>query len=187
VHLWNGSGRAQPKSCWRRLFTIGKLSKQADIQELRKMTTQISPMLAVRDGRAAIAFYQQVSGATLLWEVPHRLSGRAWHRSDAGRAAQVKEIRRRVACHNAMHRDTVMSRLHVFGITLVNSPTIGPKTVRNERHLDSRDPYISSALVSQSAPVRQAPSTRQRLTSTASIVIAQRKPYSPTLRLGLSR
>jgi hypothetical protein len=49
---------------------------------------------------------------------------------------------------------------------------------------DSRDPYIFSALVSQSAPVRQAPSTRQGLTSTASIVIAQRKPYSPTLRPG---
>ena len=33
------------------------------------MTTQISPMLAVSDGKAAIAFYQQAFGATLLWEL----------------------------------------------------------------------------------------------------------------------
>jgi len=39
------------------------------------MTTQISPMLAVRDGRAAIAFYQQAFGATLLWELEGAVAG----------------------------------------------------------------------------------------------------------------
>ena len=33
------------------------------------MTTQISPMLAVSDGNAAIAFYQAAFGATLLWHL----------------------------------------------------------------------------------------------------------------------
>jgi PhnB protein len=31
--------------------------------------TQISPMLAVRDGRAAIEFYQAAFGATVLWRL----------------------------------------------------------------------------------------------------------------------
>jgi uncharacterized glyoxalase superfamily protein PhnB len=48
---------------------------RTDIQELSKMTTQISPMLAVRDGRAAIAFYQQAFGATLLWELEGAVAG----------------------------------------------------------------------------------------------------------------
>jgi PhnB protein len=48
---------------------------QTDIQELSKMKTQISPMLAVRDGRAAIAFYQQAFGATLLWELEGAVAG----------------------------------------------------------------------------------------------------------------
>jgi PhnB protein len=39
------------------------------------MTTRISPMLAVRDGRAAIAFYQQAFGATLLWELEGAVAG----------------------------------------------------------------------------------------------------------------
>ena len=39
------------------------------------MTTQISPMLAVRDGRAAIAFYQLAFGATLLWELEGAVAG----------------------------------------------------------------------------------------------------------------
>lgn len=39
------------------------------------MTTQISPMLAVSDGRAAIAFYQQAFGATLLWELEGAVAG----------------------------------------------------------------------------------------------------------------
>jgi PhnB protein len=39
------------------------------------MKTQISPMLAVRDGRAAIAFYQQAFGATLLWELEGAVAG----------------------------------------------------------------------------------------------------------------
>jgi PhnB protein len=39
------------------------------------MTTQISPMLAVGDGRAAIAFYQQAFGATLLWELEGAVAG----------------------------------------------------------------------------------------------------------------
>ena len=39
------------------------------------MTTQISPMLAVRDARAAIAFYQQAFGATLLWELEGAIAG----------------------------------------------------------------------------------------------------------------
>jgi uncharacterized glyoxalase superfamily protein PhnB len=33
------------------------------------MKTQISPMLAVSDGHAAIAFYQAAFGATLLWHL----------------------------------------------------------------------------------------------------------------------
>jgi PhnB protein len=33
------------------------------------MKTQVSPMLAVRDGNAAIAFYQAAFGATLLWHL----------------------------------------------------------------------------------------------------------------------
>jgi len=33
------------------------------------MTTQISPMLAVCDGNAAIAFYKAAFGATLLWHL----------------------------------------------------------------------------------------------------------------------
>jgi PhnB protein len=33
------------------------------------MATQISPMLAVSDGNAAIAFYQAAFGATLLWHL----------------------------------------------------------------------------------------------------------------------
>ena len=33
------------------------------------MSTQISPMLAVTDGNAAIAFYQAAFGATLLWHL----------------------------------------------------------------------------------------------------------------------
>ena len=39
------------------------------------MTTQISPMLAVRNGRAAIAFYQRAFGATLLWELEGAVAG----------------------------------------------------------------------------------------------------------------
>ena len=39
------------------------------------MTTQISPMLAVSDGRAAIAFYQQAFGATLVWELEGAIAG----------------------------------------------------------------------------------------------------------------
>jgi PhnB protein len=48
---------------------------RTDIRELSKMTTQISPMLAVRDGRTAIAFYQQAFGATLLWELEGAVAG----------------------------------------------------------------------------------------------------------------
>ena len=33
------------------------------------MTTQISPMLAVSDGNAAIAFYEAAFGATVLWRL----------------------------------------------------------------------------------------------------------------------
>jgi uncharacterized glyoxalase superfamily protein PhnB len=33
------------------------------------MTTQISPMLAVGDGNAAIAFYQAAFGATVMWSL----------------------------------------------------------------------------------------------------------------------
>jgi uncharacterized glyoxalase superfamily protein PhnB len=33
------------------------------------MTTQISPMLAVGDGNAAIAFYEAAFGATVLWRL----------------------------------------------------------------------------------------------------------------------
>lgn len=33
------------------------------------MKTQISPMLAVSDGKAAIAFYQAAFGAELLWQI----------------------------------------------------------------------------------------------------------------------
>lgn len=33
------------------------------------MTTRISPMLAVSDGNAAIAFYQKAFGAELLWHL----------------------------------------------------------------------------------------------------------------------
>jgi uncharacterized glyoxalase superfamily protein PhnB len=52
-----------------------RYASQTNTQELRKMTTQISPMLAVRDGRTAIAFYQQAFGATLLWELEGAVAG----------------------------------------------------------------------------------------------------------------
>jgi PhnB protein len=39
------------------------------------MKTQISPMLAVSDGSAAIAFYQAAFGATLLWHLDHAVAG----------------------------------------------------------------------------------------------------------------
>ncbi len=35
------------------------------------MVTQISPMLAVSDGNAAIEFYKAAFGATLLWHLEH--------------------------------------------------------------------------------------------------------------------
>jgi uncharacterized glyoxalase superfamily protein PhnB len=54
---------------------MARYVSQTNIQELSKMTTQISPMLAVRDGRAAIAFYQQAFGATLLWELEGAVAG----------------------------------------------------------------------------------------------------------------
>jgi PhnB protein len=41
------------------------------------MTTQISPMLAVSDGAAAMAFYQRAFGATLLWELQGAVAGLA--------------------------------------------------------------------------------------------------------------
>jgi PhnB protein len=39
------------------------------------MKTQISPMLAVSDGNAAIAFYQAAFGATLLWHLDGAVAG----------------------------------------------------------------------------------------------------------------
>ena len=41
------------------------------------MPTQISPMLAVHDTKAAVAFYQSAFGATLLWSVDenHAVTG----------------------------------------------------------------------------------------------------------------
>lgn len=41
------------------------------------MTTQISPMLAVTNGDAAIAFYAAAFGATVLWHLPdgHAVAG----------------------------------------------------------------------------------------------------------------
>jgi PhnB protein len=41
------------------------------------MRTQISPMLAVSDPRAAIAFYQAAFGATLLWSLDGAVAGLA--------------------------------------------------------------------------------------------------------------
>jgi PhnB protein len=38
------------------------------------MKTQISPMLAVSDGKAAIAFYTAAFGATLLWHLDHAVA-----------------------------------------------------------------------------------------------------------------
>jgi PhnB protein len=39
------------------------------------MKTQIAPMLAVSDGKAAIAFYEAAFGATLLWHLDHSVAG----------------------------------------------------------------------------------------------------------------
>jgi uncharacterized glyoxalase superfamily protein PhnB len=39
------------------------------------MNTQIAPMLAVSDGKAAIAFYEAAFGATLLWHLDHAVAG----------------------------------------------------------------------------------------------------------------
>src|SRR5215470_9325098 len=41
------------------------------------MGTQISPMLAVRDGKAAVEFYQAAFGAKLLWSIDenHAVAG----------------------------------------------------------------------------------------------------------------
>lgn len=41
------------------------------------MATQISPMLAVSDGHAAIAFYQKAFGAELLWHLDGAVAGLA--------------------------------------------------------------------------------------------------------------
>src|SRR5215203_1519012 len=39
------------------------------------MNTQIAPMLAVSDGKAAIAFYETAFGATLVWHLDHAVAG----------------------------------------------------------------------------------------------------------------
>ena len=39
------------------------------------MKTQISPMLAVSDGTAAIAFYKAAFGATVLWDLDGAVAG----------------------------------------------------------------------------------------------------------------
>ena len=39
------------------------------------MGTQISPMLAVSDGRAAIEFYKSALGATRLWDLEGNVAG----------------------------------------------------------------------------------------------------------------
>lgn len=41
------------------------------------MTTRISPMLAVSDGNAAVAFYEAAFGATVRWRLPggHMVAG----------------------------------------------------------------------------------------------------------------
>ena len=39
------------------------------------MTTQISPMLAVSDGKAAIEFYKAAFGATVLWSLDDAVAG----------------------------------------------------------------------------------------------------------------
>ncbi len=41
------------------------------------MSTQISPMLAVTDANAAIAFYQKAFGAKLLWDLDRSVAGLA--------------------------------------------------------------------------------------------------------------
>jgi PhnB protein len=41
------------------------------------MATEISPMLAVNDGNAAIAFYQKAFGAELLWNLDAGVAGLA--------------------------------------------------------------------------------------------------------------
>jgi len=41
------------------------------------MKTQISPMLAVSDGAAAIAFYKAAFGATVLWDLDDAVAGLA--------------------------------------------------------------------------------------------------------------
>lgn len=39
------------------------------------MTTQIAPMLAVSDGKAAIEFYKAAFGATVLWSLDDAVAG----------------------------------------------------------------------------------------------------------------
>ena len=39
------------------------------------MTTQISPMLAVSDPKAAIAFYKAAFGAAIRWHLDHAIAG----------------------------------------------------------------------------------------------------------------
>ena len=48
---------------------IDSLDGTASRIKLPDMPTQISPMLAVTDGNAAIAFYQAAFGATLQWHL----------------------------------------------------------------------------------------------------------------------
>ena len=43
--------------------------KSFESRSLSRMKTQISPMLAVSDGNAAIAFYKAAFGATVLWHL----------------------------------------------------------------------------------------------------------------------
>jgi PhnB protein len=39
------------------------------------MRTRIAPMLAVSDGKAAIAFYKKAFGATVLWDLDRAVAG----------------------------------------------------------------------------------------------------------------
>ena len=54
---------------------LSKPSELSEALEVDAMKTQISPMLAVSDASAAIAFYQAAFGATLLWHLDHAIAG----------------------------------------------------------------------------------------------------------------
>ena len=70
------------------------------------MQTQISPMLAVSDGNAAIRFYESAFGATLLWHLgdEHVVAGLAINGAQFFLASESPHLARAVPPPSASRR-----------------------------------------------------------------------------------